>query len=129
MGYAAGSTGHTVVVTNRSATPCRLSGYPVLQYTRPSGGTAKIPVTKIPPIVLSSPGPFELAPGEQASFIIFHVTGLGGYDPSSPACAHPVTYDGISIRFANGQRLALPGLTLEVECDGVRLQPWEPGVV
>jgi hypothetical protein len=121
-----GSVGFDVVVTNRSGGPCRMAGDPTLMYTKGDGTLAKIPYTYQAPNQ-TRPTPFALPAGGRTQFTIVIDNGFSGYDPStSPECAHPVVYRGIYAVLAGGDRLPLTGLTLNVECDGVRLIPWGP---
>ena len=113
-----GSAGHTVLVSNRSATMCKLTGPPALKWTKPNGSTATLPTTP-----QGSGDPVALQPGKRAAFIIVITNGFGGYNPSDPACANPVTYKRISA-VVGGERLTLAGLVLEVQCDGVRETGW-----
>lgn len=116
-GGASGSTGYTVTVTNRSATMCKLAGAPALKWIKPNGSPATIPTTS-----QGRSDPVALQPGKRAEFIIVITNGFGGYDPSSPACANPVTYRRISA--VVGGSLTLTGLVLDVRCDGVRVTTW-----
>jgi hypothetical protein len=116
-----GSAYQTVTVTSHRTTACRLPSYPALSYTDPGGVVHPLP-TKTPG---AAPAPMLVQPGARASFTIRTVNAYGGYDPTSPACAHPATYRNIAIRFDSG-RLALTGLTLDVLCGDIDLAAWSP---
>lgn len=117
-GGASGSTGYTVTVTNRSTTMCKLTGTPALKWIKANGATATIPTSD-----QGTNDSVALQPGKRAEFIIVITNGFGGYDPSSPACANPITYKRISA-VVGGERLTLTGLVLDVRCDGVRETAW-----
>lgn len=119
-GGAAGHVGYPVVVTNTGAAPCTLSGeHPVVLYTDPTGSTRVLPVTsdsRVPDLTLRH--------GDQARTVLYLVNGYGGYNPSDPACAHPAVYRGLSIRLAGEDRLAIPGVELDVKCGDVHVYNW-----
>jgi hypothetical protein len=119
------SIGSDVVVTNKSGRPCRMAGDPTLLYTRADGKLAEIPFT-YQAAGKGRPAPFELSTGERAQFTILILNGTGGYETTSPECARPVVYRRIYAVLASGDQLPLTGLTLNVQCEGVRLIPWGP---
>jgi Domain of unknown function (DUF4232) len=115
-----GSVGYAVVAVNQSATRCRLTGSPTLVWIRPDGRQVTLPTDPA-----GAAGPAVLVPpGRTGSFIITVHNGTWGYPPSAPACAHPVTYRNISAVLSGGDRLPLPGLVLDVRCDGVTVTDW-----
>jgi hypothetical protein len=120
-GAAAGTRGEAVTVTNHRTTPCRLPAFPSLVYTDPAGATHPLPASTSSP----EPPAMVVPPGGRAQFSILFVNGYGGYDPTAPECAHPVTYRNIAIKFGTG-RLALTGLTLDIKCGGISLLGWAP---
>lgn len=110
-GAAAGSHGQHVVVRNTSGRPCQFDTFPDLgipAQRRDGGGQ---PVVRV-------------APGEYAGFLVMTVNGYGGYDPTSPACAHPKDYQNLSVVLADGQRYPLPGLHISAKCGDVSIRAW-----
>ncbi|GAA5184862.1 hypothetical protein GCM10023322_27320 [Rugosimonospora acidiphila] len=118
---AAGSSYETVTVADDGHRSCGLSGTPSLVYTDSVGVTRNLPTSPSQP---AQPG-MTVRPGQRAQFTLRTVNGYGGYDPTSPACAHPVKYQHIALRFADGSRLALTGLVLDVKCEGVQSTGWQ----
>ncbi|GIH20006.1 DUF4232 domain-containing protein [Rugosimonospora africana] len=114
-----GSAFETVTVTNDSHTACRLPSTPSMVYTDTHGTTRRLPTSPQVP----NPPAMLMRPGNEAQFTLRIVNGYGGYNPSSPACAHPATYQHIALTLPDG-RLALTGLTLDVLCDGITVTGW-----
>lgn len=117
-GAAAGTAGYTIQLTNQGRTTCTLSATPKLYYTTAAGTVRAMPLTAVP-----DAKPLALPAGRIAETNVLVVDGYGGYATSSPHCAHPVVYRGISIELGDG-RLALPQFELDVTCDGVRVSGW-----
>src|SRR5205809_598730 len=67
---------------------------------------------------------YPLAPGARARTLLYTVNGYGGYDPSSPECAHPATYHNLSVQLGNGDVIALSGFTLDVKCGDILVYNW-----
>ena len=118
-GLATGSRYDVVVVVNRGAASCRLTGLPRLLYTDASGQVRPVPAD---PEVTDLP-PDAVAPGATAHFAIHTVNGYAGYDPSSAHCAHPAHYQGLLLDRADG-RVPLDSVRIDVLCDGVSLSDW-----
>jgi hypothetical protein len=117
-GGAAGSAIHTVTVTNRTRETCALSGGTPTYLNKVHGRYFLIPVTGQP----AAPD-LVLQPGGRAQTSIKTINGYGGYDPSSPECAHPAEYGDILVQLP-GSPLALPGLTLSVLCGDINVNYW-----
>jgi hypothetical protein len=121
-GGAAGRIGYTTVVTNTGGRPCALLGdHVVLVYRSASGTIVTVPTTSS---AGDAPARRTLGRGERAAMTLLIVNGYGGYDPSSPACANPVVYRNLSVRFSQGGSLSLNGLVLDVKCDGIVAYDW-----
>ena len=118
-GLATGNRYDVVVVVNRGAATCRLTGLPRLLYTDASGQIRPVPAD---PEVTDLP-PDAVAPGATAHFAIHTVNGYAGYDPSSPHCAHPAHYQGLLLDRPDG-RIPLDSVRIDVLCDGVSLSGW-----
>jgi hypothetical protein len=117
-----GQVGHEITVTNMGARPCALLGDKVvIVYLDSTGKTATLP-TK--PTGGGTPAGRTLARGQRAEATVLTVNVYGGYDPSSPECAHPAVYRNLSVRLSDGGRLTLPGLVLDVKCGDIRVSSW-----
>ena len=118
-GFASGNRYDVVMVVNRGAASCQLSGLPRLLYTDASGRIQPVPAepeaTDVPPD--------DVAPGGTAHFAIHTVNGYAGYDPSSPHCAHPAHYQGLLLDRPGG-RVPLGSVRIDVLCDGVSISGW-----
>jgi hypothetical protein len=118
-GAAAGSHGQQVVVRNASATACRLATFPALRQqdgqpvpARPRDGGGQSAIL--------------LAPGGYAGFLVMTANGYGGYDPTSPACAHPRAYRDLSVVLAGGLRYPLRTFEVSLTCGEVSIGGWAP---
>jgi hypothetical protein len=121
-GGAAGHLGYDIVVVNRGGRSCALLGDRLTAVYREDAGRIRaLPVTAAGTEKPASP---MLAPGRQAQARFIITDGYGGYDPSSPACAHPAVYRDLSATFRGGGLLPLTGLVLDVKCDGITAQGW-----
>jgi len=118
---AMGHVGYPIVVTNTSGAACKLpGGTPVVQYRTAAGTTVTLPTKPAEPPAADYP----LAPGARARTLLYTVNGYGGYDPSSPECAHPATYHNLSVQLGNGDVIALSGFTLDVKCGDILVYNW-----
>lgn len=118
---AMGHVGYPVVVTNTTGTACKLSGAtPVVLYRTSGGATATLPTKPAE----SPAADYPLAPGARARTLLYTVNGYGGYDPSSPECAHPATYRDLSVQLKNGDGVALTGFVLDVKCGDILVYNW-----
>ena len=116
-----GSATHDFTIGNRSTSPCQLAAYPQLVYTEPGTRDVKpVPATRS----AARQDPVLLAPGKSAAFTLRYAGRAA--DPSSLDCARPVSYRGMSLVLAGGQKYPLPEFGINVACDGVQIQPWRP---
>lgn len=120
-----GTVYQSVIVRNTSAAPCRLSTLPVLYYDTPAGARQPVPATYDIP----TQAPVLLAPGRYARFMVATVNG-NPYGPSASQCASPADYKGLSVVLSGsvlfpGAELMLPGFEVSLQCDGVRVRPWQ----
>jgi hypothetical protein len=114
-----GSVGYSVTVANHGQQTCSLSGLPVVWYTDAHGGLHKLPEAPD-----GGPGTrVVLRPGATAGFSILITNGYGGYDPGSPACAHPHSYRGMSVQ-VGADRVSVPDLRLDVQCGDISVGVW-----
>ena len=118
-GGAMGSVGYDVTLGNRGQQACSLSGLPVVWYTDAQGGPHKLPENTDG----DATGRVVLRPGATAGFTIMITDGYGGYDPTSPACAHPHSYRDMSVQVPGG-RVSLPDLRLSVQCGDIQVGAW-----
>jgi hypothetical protein len=111
----------TLVVTNRGPS-CTMNARPTLYYTRPGGTVARLPIARVNPGTKS--GSLRVPHGRAIDLVVRTPDGYGGYAPTAPQCAHPATYQGISVAIGSG-RLPVPHFQLDVKCEGVTLwQAW-----
>lgn len=116
---AAGNRYDVVVVVNRGAASCQLTGLPRLLYTDPSGRIQPVPADS----EATDQPPSLVPPGGTGHFAIHTVNGYAGYDPSSPHCAHPAHYQGLLLNRPDG-RVPLGTVRIDVLCDGVTISGW-----
>jgi Domain of unknown function (DUF4232) len=117
-----GTAGHEITVINTGARPCALLGDEVVMvFTDSTGKTAVLPTRSTGDSAAASR---ILGRGRQAQATVLTVNGYGGYDPSSPECAHPAVYRNLSLRFSGGGLLAVEGLALDVKCGDIRVSRW-----
>lgn len=116
-----GSLYLTVVVTNHGPS-CTINVRPKLYYTRSGGTVARLPIARVNPGTKS--GSLRVPHNRAIDMVVRIPNGYGGYAPTAPQCAHPATYQGISVAIGSG-RLAVPHFRLDVKCEGVTLwQGW-----
>jgi hypothetical protein len=116
-----GSVYATLVVTNRGPS-CTMNAHPTLYYTRHDGTVARLPIAHVNPGTKS--GSLRVPRDRVIDLVVRTPNGYGGYAPTAPQCAHPATYQGISVAIGSG-RLAVPHFRLDVKCEGVTLwQAW-----
>jgi hypothetical protein len=115
----AGSYYDSIVLVNHSAGACQLAGYPNLSYTDASGTTKPVPTV---PEASAGP-PYTLAAGGQVQFTIHTANGYSGYSSTSPQCAHPMVYRGLSVQVSGGL-VPLPNVGIDLKCGDIRLSAW-----
>jgi hypothetical protein len=117
-----GATGHVgwhVNVSNKSGTMCTLSGVPRLVT---SSGTT-VPATP------EGSATVKLQPGATANATYVIITAGMCSTVSNPPGFKPVDYKNLSIVLASGERMAVPGLELNVQCGGIEAHAWTDGQV
>jgi hypothetical protein len=119
-GFAMGTAGHTFTVRNHSQAACYLENADTVTY-RQGGQARQLPTT--PDGQLTT---LKLAAGASANFVLLHTNGYGGYPPTDPRCATLRTYGGLSLVLTDGSSLPLGDASFQVQCDGVRIQMWQP---
>jgi hypothetical protein len=95
------------------------AGFPQLTYVDSHGVTASVPVRHE-----SAGGSLTLAPGDLVQFVAHHVNGLGGFDPGAPECAHPATYEHMSVALPGGLVPMGANGTMSVQCGDITVGPW-----
>lgn len=126
VGVAAGNALYPIDITNRSASGCRLDGYPAAWLAGATG--ARIGPMAAPDRALT-PKPVQLPPGGKA-----HVWLQVGTAADYPArTCHPVTSHWLMVRVADSGparslQLALPACAGHLPAPGLLLiRPFEPG--
>jgi hypothetical protein len=118
-GAGAGNYYDSIVLVNHGAGACQLAGYPSLYYTDASGAAKLVPTV---PETSAGP-PYIVAAGGQVQFTIHTPNGYSGYSSTSPQCAHPMTYHGLSVEVSAG-RVPLPDVGIDLKCGDIRLTAW-----
>ena len=97
----AGSTGMTVIVTNRSAAACSLQGYPALRLARPDGSAAPARIGPGRGALFAgmSPAQIRLRPAGQASFFLVY----RDFNPRTGRPGAPVAALRVGLRGVPGQ--------------------------
>jgi hypothetical protein len=119
-GAAAGSYYDQIRLVNHGTGACQLAGQPALYYTDASGTVRPVPTLPEPSDNVS---PYRVAAGGSVAFTIHTVSGYGGYDPSGPACAHPMLYRGLSVQVSGG-RVPLGDVAIDLKCGDILLRSW-----
>jgi hypothetical protein len=118
-GFAMGSAVTTYTVRNVGPVSCTLTGSPALRYLVAGGGDAEVPAGH------AQGGPLLVQAGAQADFAIETVNGYGGYQSDSPACAHPATYDHVSVVLSDGSTVPLGADgRISLQCGSVQVGVW-----
>lgn len=118
-GAAAGNYYDSVALVNRGSGGCQLAGLPSLFYTDGSGTVRPVPTVP----ETTGGAPYTVAPGGSVQFTIHTANGYGGFDSTSPQCAHPMTYRGLSVEVSGG-RVPLGDVTIDVKCGDIMLLGW-----
>lgn len=122
---AAGQIGYVITVANTSHRSCRLLGHrATVVYRNAAGRTVTLPTVRSR---RESPTGSLLRPGRRAEMALLMVNGYGGYDPSSPECAHPAIYRNLSAAFHRRGLLPLDNLVLDVKCGDITAYDWVAG--
>lgn len=107
---------------NTSGQSCELRGNKAtIVYVNSAGKTATLPARQGSRGKPASP---IVKPGQQVATVVTTINQYGGYDPSSPECAHPYVYRNLSLKFGNGSLLPLKGLVLDVKCGDIWVYDW-----
>jgi len=120
---AMGSLYTTVSVTYRGGSGCRIASTPTLWYRTSAGRLVQMPTV---PDGGGGPATVAVRTGQSLFFVVRTVGGYGGYDPTSPECAHPATYRQIQVRLGDGF-LSLRDWQLTVLCGKIWVRNWAPG--
>jgi Protein of unknown function (DUF4232) len=119
---AMGSMYTTVSVVYRGPATCRIASTPTLRYRTAAG--LLVPLPTVPEG--DGPATVRLRTDRSVFFVVRTVSGYGGYDPTSPECAHPATYRQIQVRLGEGY-LSLREWQLNVLCGKIWVRNWSLG--
>ncbi len=115
---AMGTAYYDLTVTNTGTRSCLLK-LPTL-WGKVSGRAVKLPQHVDP----SAPGSVTFPAGRRAVLTVAIANGYGGYDPTSPACAHPADYRMVELDLGNGPRF-VSHLDMDLRCGDVRVSGWD----
>jgi hypothetical protein len=96
-----------------------LYGHPTVLFIDPvTGRGGTVPTTRNDPAT-----PVMLQPGQWARVVFSNING-NPYGPGAPECAHPQSYQRLSLVIGDDLAYRLPGMTLSWECGDLSIGPW-----
>jgi len=107
-----------ITISNRSTTRCDVRGFPGLVYTKPGGSSATLPTAHRGPA-----NPTASLPRNGIATVTITIDS-GRPDTHVTDCAEPSSYHGVSLVLGGDERVPLPGLSINAQCDTVSITSW-----